>query len=468
MKKILMSVEKNHSIKKSLELLEKDIWRAEDLGLNPNTTHSIYHLNFSRIKLDWLKLTVKRFIRLQSATKSLGSCCAYLVGLALFSDFLITQFKNPAPEIVNRHVITQYIEFLKNRTLSAGYRKTTLIHLRTFHYMVMREKWLPWPTEPLIYPNDIPTDFIVTPRFIPEIVITQLQQHKHQLPDYMQHLITILLETGRRISEVCPLTFDCLEQDEEKDYFLRVTDKKLKKIYLIPISSACVQAIQSQQSKVPQVEGKNKHYLFPSRQLGRTPHVSARYVNRALNRLAQRYQIKDSYGKIWHFHTHQFRHTVGTRMINNGVPQTIVQRYLGHESPQMTARYAHIHNETLKAAFNQYQGKLVDIHGKLRQFNSKHKDAQWLQYNIMAQALPNGICALPLPQQRCPHANACLTCVHFRTHEKFLPQHRAQLEETNKIIDVAKTNGWQRQLEMNLAVKKSLESIIASLPVGCS
>ncbi|WP_240047037.1 tyrosine-type recombinase/integrase, partial [Staphylococcus aureus] len=41
-------------------------------------------------------------------------------------------------------------------------------------------------------------------------------------------------------------------------------------------------------------------------------------------------------------HAHAFRHTVGTRMINNGVPQHIVQKFLGHESPEMTARYAHI------------------------------------------------------------------------------------------------------------------------------
>lgn len=81
----------------------------------------------------------------------------------------------------------------------------------------------------------------------------------------------------------------------------------------------------------------------------------------------------------------------------------------------------------------------------------------------MAQALPNGLCALPSPKQRCPHANACLTCTHFRTHEKFLPQHQAQLQETNRIITAAKTNGWQRQVEMNESVKKNLEKIIETL-----
>ncbi|MEN8447229.1 MAG: tyrosine-type recombinase/integrase [Cyanobacteria bacterium J06555_13] len=34
----------------------------------------------------------------------------------------------------------------------------------------------------------------------------------------------------------------------------------------------------------------------------------------------------DESGKLWHFQTHQFRHTLGTRMINNGVPRHIIQR----------------------------------------------------------------------------------------------------------------------------------------------
>jgi integrase/recombinase XerD len=71
---------------------------------------------------------------------------------------------------------------------------------------------------------------------------------------------------------------------------------------------------------------------------------------RYLNILAAKFDICDFTGKRWKFQSHQFRHTVATRMINNGVPQHIVQRYLGHESPQMTAMYAHIHDSTLRTA----------------------------------------------------------------------------------------------------------------------
>lgn len=272
------------------------------------------------------------------------------------------------------------------------------------------------------------------------------------------------METGRRIGEICSLPFNCLEQDDQDDYFLIVKETKLKKSYLIPISDACIKAIKTQQELVASGSHENKHFLFPAKMSKKSPHVSARYVNTSLVNLAKKYQIMDRNNAVWKFHTHQFRHTVGTRMINAGVPQTIVQRYLGHESPEMTARYAHIYNDTLKTAFNEYQGKLVDIHGTVSsRHNEDYDEAKWLQYHTKSQALPNGICALPSLLQRCPHANACLTCVHFRTHKKFLSQHEQQLNETNKIIAAAKQNGWQRQAEMNLTIKTNLEKIIANL-----
>ena len=182
-------------------------------------------------------------------------------------------------------------------------------------------------------------------------IVSKLQKELYHLPAYLRNLVTILLETGRRLSEVCSMPFDCLSVDHNGDYFLVVGDKKLKKSYLIPISEKCVTAIKSQQMLTKQ-EVTKPLLLFPARIKQKSPHISGRWVNTALNQLAQSRRIVDEYGKIWQFHSHQFRHTVGTRMINANVPQTIVQKYLGHESAEMTARYAHIHNETLKKEFS--------------------------------------------------------------------------------------------------------------------
>ncbi|MUG91617.1 hypothetical protein F7734_03600 [Scytonema sp. UIC 10036] len=83
--------------------------------------------------------------------------------------------------------------------------------------------------------------------------------------------------------------------------------------------------------------------------------------------------------------------------------------------------------------------------------------------NILAQALPNGSCARPMIKGACPHANACLTCNDFRTTIEFLSQHKEQHKHCTEMIDKAKLNGWQRQVEMNEQILQSLEKIIDSL-----
>lgn len=446
------------------DFFDSDYWQAENLGFKPDSVHGAYHVKFDHINPEWLKNAAKQFVLFQSASKSFSTCRSYTVALAQFGRFINTFHPYLSPNEVSRDLITHYFQYLKQVGFSSSTRQVAIIHLRTFHQLVVQEGWLPWSNMLLIYNSDFPKLHEPQPRYIPETIVTQLKANLSTLTLAYQHLIIILLETGRRISEICPLPFDCLEQDQDGDYFLKVIDRKLKKSYLIPISPTCLEAINAQQTLVKSGVSLKLDYLFPAKRTVKSPHIGARYVNTMLNKFAEDHNIVDCNNKVWHFHVHQFRHTVGTRMINAGVPQAIVQKYLGHESPQMTARYAHIHQDTLKAAFNSYQ-ETVDIRGILyhNQSSQQIKDAKWLKHNIMAQALPNGLCALPAQQSKCPHANACLTCVHFRTTKEFLPIHHDQLTKTKQIIDEAKKQGWHRQIEMNLTVKNNLENIIETL-----
>jgi hypothetical protein len=86
--------------------------------------------------------------------------------------------------------------------------------------------------------------------------------------------------------------------------------------------------------------------------------------------------------------------------------------------------------------------------------------------------LPNGMCLLP-PLKRCERGNACLTCDHFATDARHLPELETQLEETEALIErrraqhLARTghemtdgNVW---LEQRLTEGRSLQSIIIAL-----
>jgi hypothetical protein len=91
-------------------------------------------------------------------------------------------------------------------------------------------------------------------------------------------------------------------------------------------------------------------------------------------------------------------------------------------------------------------------------------EAAWTKERLARakQTLPNGYCGLPL-QQSCPHPNACLSCDHFLTSEQFLPVHRDQLAETDRLIAEATAQGSQRKLEMNQTVRLNLVRIIEGL-----
>jgi Phage integrase family len=163
--------------------------------------------------------------------------------------------------------------------------------------------------------------------------------------------------------------------------------------------------------------------------------------------------------------SHEFRHTVGTRMINNEVPLDVVQRMLDHGSPEMTARYATIQDQTLRREWERFQQR-INIRGELIPLpdSAAMSGAAWALENLARakQTLPNGYCGPPL-QQTCPHPNACLTCDSFLTTAEFLAQHRDQLIRTEQLIARAQSDGRQRLMDMNEPVRLNLLRIIDGL-----
>ncbi|MDJ0592842.1 MAG: site-specific integrase [Pleurocapsa sp. MO_226.B13] len=470
-------------IKPQLNLLENpeksdDIWIAKSLGLqiNPHAHH--YKLNFSQIEQDWLKESAKKFISYMSSTKEFETLRAYIKSLRLFSLYLSQiEYKNNFNQI-DRFIIVGFFDFLKAREISLGYRHKTISSLAVFFETGIINSWFDIP-QYLIRKEDYPKKIKTVPRYIPEEVMKQLNQHLDSLPKPVMRMVLVLQECGLRIGELCQLRLNCLKQDAKGDFFLDFMRWKMKKESTIPISLELVQVIQTQQKYIQNYFGDNFNYLFSSREVGSTeqgfqpaPRVMRQdsFVG-YLKRLAKKFDIRDASGTAWEFQTHQFRHTVGTRMINNGVPQHIIQRYLGHESPKMTSVYAHIHDQTLKQEIAKYHdSRVVNIAGEVVESTTPELDNDLdlylLKKKVLAQSLPNGSCARPVVLGECPHANACLTCGDFRTTIEFLDQHKAQLKETDKLIKNAEEQGWKRHAEMNTKVRDNLNKIITTLESG--
>lgn len=442
----------------------KDIWDVRKMGATLSPADLSYRLNFTQISQPWLRQAAKHYIRYRLPLQSVSTCRWVINTLDHFSAFLDQLPRQVQAADVDRALITEYLAYLAAGQLGSKTRQNCLVHLRGFLETSAREGWADFPDRRLIYDEDIPKRPSLAPRPIPEEVLEQLDQHLDALPEPYRTMVVVLRECGMRISELCSMALNCLSRDQDGDWFLRYYQWKMKKEHVIPITGNLASVIRAQQQIVRDRWGDSCVVLFPN---DKGKRLTKSLIGRALNKLAYEKDIRDATGKVFRFRAHEFRHTVGTRMIRSGVKQHHVQRYLGHESPEMTMAYAEITDQDLKKAFAEYHQLTVDVTGKMIEEERAidTADLQWFKKNIMAQALPNGFCALPALASPCPFPNACLTCASFRTNATFLDVLKRELEATEKLLSKARANNWRRQVEMNERVWANLQRIITSLEV---
>ena len=451
---------------------EKEIWDLRNLNFDLNNLVDRNKFDFTGIKQDWLRDASQKFIKYKLSVSSTSLCRFRLYALVKFSDFLEEQYPSMVAHEIERHLIVDYLSHLNNSNLNEQTRHKILTSLKDFLSISFREKWIDITGNQLIYQDDFPRyERKRKPKYIPESVVEQINRHLDKLANPVhQRMYLILISCGMRISELCSLSLNCIKPDNSGDFFLQYHQTKMKKEVTIPISREIARVIQTQQQKTKDKFGNDVLFLFPSPKRKDRP-ISKKCFVDCVNKLTLENNICDENGKRWHFHPHQCRHTVGTNMINNGVPHHIVQKYLGHDSPTMTQVYAHIHEQTLKEEIAKYHDtRVVNIAGEVVESKTPELDndldLHLLKKKVLAQSLPNGSCARPIVLGECPHANACLTCGDFRTTLEFLEQHKTQLEETKKIIKNAEEKSWERHLEMNRRVQDNLEKIIHTLESG--
>ena len=451
---------------------EKDIWDLRKLNFSLNNLVDKNKFDFTQIKQNWLRNSSKKFLRYKLSISSTSLCRFRLYSLVNFSSFLEEEYPSIVPNEINRHLLLTYLSYLKGKYSNEQTRYKIITSLKDFIEISFREKWIDITGNQLIYKDDLPRyKRQRQPKYIPEIVLSGINRHLDKLenPVY-QRMYLILISCGMRISELCSLSINCIKQDNFGDFFLQYHQIKMKKEITIPITREIVSIIQTQQQKAKEQFGNNVLFLFPSPKIKNRAITGKKLVDN-INKLTLENNICDDDGNRWHFHPHQCRHTVGTNMINNGVPHHIVQKYLGHDSPTMTQIYAHIHDQTLKEEIAKYHyNRVVNVTGEVVESTTpeldNNLDLHLLKKKVLAQSLPNGSCARPIVLGECPHANACLTCGDFRTTFEFLYQHKAQLEETEKLVKNAEDKGWQRHAEMNSKVRDNLQKIITTLESG--
>jgi site-specific recombinase XerD len=444
----------------------RDTWRLRKLGI----THARATIAFGGIVQPWLKDLVKRWTRWRLSTGLGANQAAYgPLALTRFSAFLARAGVDGMAAI-DRRLLERYLADLHAEYAGRTTHGRHIGQLNTFFDAIRRHHWdSALPATATIYPEDYPKHGYRPPRALAEHVMNQLEDPANldRWDDPAHRLLTaILMRCGLRISSALTLDHDPVVRDGDGAPYLRYLNTKMKREALVPIDEGLVEQIRAQQQRNLQRWPDGTLILFPrpnANLRGEHP-IGSQVYRKNLRAWLERCDVRDEHGRPARLTPHQWRHTLGTRLINKDVPQEVVRKILDHDSPQMTAHYARLHDTTVREHWERAhkvnaQGETVilDPGGPLA-------EAAWAKQRLgrATQALPNGYCGLPI-QQSCPHANSCLTCPTFITTAEFLPQHRTHHQQVLQLITAAEARGQTRMVEMNRRVADNLEKIITAL-----
>ncbi|MDN5768221.1 MAG: site-specific integrase [Humibacillus sp.] len=441
----------------------REVWQLRRLGHPGNLT-----LDFTPIGQPWLREAAKRWTRQRLATGvGLEAVRRGLTTLTRLAGYL-QQARIHTPRELTRSVLEAYLADLSTGVPTAQRRQVHIGQLRGFLEAVRQRGWAPLDPTAALFTEDNPPRPERGPRAVAEQVMAQLEAPTAiaAWPDPAGALITlILIRCGLRVGDATRLSYDCLIPDANGAPYLRYVNHKMNREALVPLDEELHALILAQQARVA-AEAPAPPVLFPrpTKNPDRAIALSTSTYRAALYRWLESLGVRDEHGHRVHLTPHQWRHTLGTRLINRDVPQEVVRRILDHDSSQMTAHYARLHDDTVRRHWD--AARKVDISGATitSEPGSPLADAAWTGHRLATatQALPNGHCALPI-QKACPHANACLTCPMFLTTATHLPAHREHRAQVIELITRAEAQGRTRVAQMNQEVLSNLESIITAL-----
>ena len=147
-------------------------------------------------------------------------------------------------------------------------------------------------------------------------------------------MLRTLLETATRVSAFCRLRVENISFSEREIHVRGKGDKKRE----IPVLQSLLNELRLH------LDGRESGYLFPSPRGG---HYSARRIQQIVKELAEEAGL---HKKVY---PHLLRHTMAQRLADEGMPENLLQRFLGHEHPSTTQVYYEPSRPQVKKAFQE-------------------------------------------------------------------------------------------------------------------
>jgi len=151
-------------------------------------------------------------------------------------------------------------------------------------------------------------------------------------PDWMRAPMALAAFTGMRRGEILGLCWKDIDLENQRVY---LTETKNGTLRLLALNGLAVQVLQS----VPQ--GAPGELVFSE--------VNAAHLSVYTRRVFASVGIKDA-------SFHSLRHTAASWLVMEGVDLYAVGQILGHKTPRMTQRYAHLSPDYMAASVGKLDG----------------------------------------------------------------------------------------------------------------
>lgn len=331
---------------------DRDVWRLRIMG-HAGAVGANGRLRFDGISQPWLRHLSKRFMRWRIATgRSYHQLNRDITALQRLADAFTDQAGAQA-EVADftRETIEAYLAMLVRLGLREASRSYDISSVSTFLRTIRQHDWQPdLSPSASVFPGDHPRRPAALPRALPEFAMAQIESPDAlaQLERPHRLMMQILIDTGLRLTDAYRLSIDCLVHDAQGAPCLRYRNHKMNREAIVPIDDQLATAIGQRAHTVLEQMPEATHLApGPGSRDGRRPWSSGPVTTR-INAWQETIGLHDEQGRPFRFTAHQLRHTYGTRLINADVPQEVVRRLLDHDSPEMTARYARLNDQTIR------------------------------------------------------------------------------------------------------------------------
>jgi integrase len=449
-----------------IEFWDEDVWPKDELPrteLDPDPGG----ISWAAIQQNWLRELAKRWGKHRITVLGLSSATVAMEATTLrkFSRWAGDRLADP--ENLNRAMLEDFAAFLATTTNSN--RSRTIGQMRVFLDGVRQLQWEPRiPANATYLRGEGGKQREPAPRFISEDIMQRIEDRAaiERIPDEAVRLgVILLIECGLRAKQVRLLDFDPIRYLPDGAPVLAYLNHKAGRDAFVPLSQWAHDEIRAQQERVRVsfAHVEQPPLLLPARNrnpVGDRP-MSYHMLRHGILDWLEDLGIEDPSGNVT---PHRFRHTLGTRLINEGMSEVAIQQLFDHSSPQMTQRYARINATTLRKEWEKYRRRIgqdgtVDLHPE-----GELGDAAWMRDQLAhaRQSLPNGFCALPVKFE-CPHANKCLSCSNFYSDTRFIDVFQQQRKGAVEMLERAEANGWERAAEGSRRDVADLDRWLASL-----